>query len=258
MSYSDNMSYSDDELRAAVRERYGGAARRGAACCDGGPCAERPGVAAGYDIDELQSVTAEADLGLGCGTPLAAAQVVSGEIVVDLGSGGGLDCLLAASLVGEQGSAIGVDMTPEMVDRARRAAERMEALNVSFRLGEIEALPVADRSADVVISNCVINLSPDKRAVLREAFRVLKPGGRLAVADILASRAPRAQERADLELYAACVSGAEEAETMRELLSSVGFEEVMIESRPSPACAGDGASPVPVYSATLGARKPTR
>jgi ubiquinone/menaquinone biosynthesis C-methylase UbiE len=152
-------------------------------------------------------------------------------VVVDLGSGGGFDCFLAARQVGETGKVIGVDMTPEMISRAREKAEKAEAKNVEFRLGEIEHLPVADQSADVILSNCVINLSPDTAAVYEEAFRVLKPGGRLAIADVVATVELPEQVRNDLQAYTSCLAGATEINALESLLAQVGFRDICVRPR---------------------------
>jgi ubiquinone/menaquinone biosynthesis C-methylase UbiE len=168
-------------------------------------------------------------MGLGCGNPLALASLKPGEIVVDLGSGGGFDCFVAVKAVGRSGKIIGVDMTPDMVDKARNNADKIGADNVEFRLGEIEHLPVADNTADIVLSNCVINLSPDKQHVYQEAFRVLKPGGRLAISDVLATAELPDSIRKDLALVGACVGGAATIDTTRELLEKAGFEDIRIE-----------------------------
>jgi SAM-dependent methyltransferase len=167
-------------------------------------------------------------MGLGCGTPLAFAGLRQGETVLDLGSGGGLDSFLAAKQVGPGGKVIGVDMTPEMVAKARGNAQKVAAANVEFRLGEIERLPVADRTVDVVISNCVINLSLDRTQVLRDAFRVLRPGGRLAISDIVASGPLPDELRADVHAHAACVAGAPPIEELRAIIVAAGFVDVEI------------------------------
>jgi arsenite methyltransferase len=213
--------------RTEVRRRYAQAAKGG--CCGGGTEAGRSSQL-GYSGQELGSIPAEADLGLGCGNPTALAELKSGETVVDLGSGGGIDCFLAARRVGGEGRVIGVDMTPEMIERARRAARAAGASNVEFRLGEIEHLPVADRSADVVISNCVINLSPDKRQTFREAFRILKDGGRLQVSDIVLLEELPSRLRQSMELYAGCVAGAMSKDEYLRAIEEAGFKNVQVVS----------------------------
>jgi len=185
----------------------------------------------GYSGDEIQSVDGEANLGLGCGNPQAIASLGSGETVLDLGSGAGFDCFLAAREVGESGQVIGVDMTPEMVEKARENARANDATNVDFRLGEIEHLPVAGGTVDVIISNCVINLSPDKPQMFREACRVLRPGGRLAVSDVVLTAEPPADLRADPDSVAACVAGASTVERLEAMLEDAGFEDVAVEPR---------------------------
>ena len=170
-------------------------------------------------------------MGLGCGNPQAIAALKPGETVLDLGSGGGFDCFLAARQVGETGRVIGVDMTPEMVRKARANGKKGGFSNVEFRLGEIEHLPVADRSADVIISNCVINLSPDKAAVFQDAFRILKPGGRLAVADIVATASLPDDIRNDLALRAGCVGGAASMDEIETFLREAGFREIRIQPK---------------------------
>ena len=166
---------------------------------------------------------------LGCGNPGAIASLRPGEVVLDLGSGGGLDCLLAARQVGEKGQVIGVDMTPDMLSRARQNAAKGGYANVEFRLGEIEHLPVADNTVDVVMSNCVINLSPDKRAVFGEAYRVLRPGGRLAIADIVATAPLQKEDRQDMALWGACISGAAFVGDLKTMLQELGFEKISIQ-----------------------------
>lgn len=248
-----------ERIREAVRDRYAGVAegrtfgdesekKVTAGCCgsseakrsdagSGCGCGQGGGAEGlfsliGYSAGELAKVPDGANMGLGCGNPVALASLKAGETVVDLGSGGGFDCFLAAGRVGEQGRVIGVDMTPEMVSKARRNAVKADAANVEFRLGEIEHLPVVDGCADIIISNCVINLSVDKAQVFREAFRVLKPGGRLAVSDILATQPLPPEIRKDLELVSACVGGAATVEETRTMLESVGFGEIRIEENP--------------------------
>jgi arsenite methyltransferase len=182
----------------------------------------------GYSQADLELVPQGADMGLGCGNPKAIAALQPGEVVVDLGAGGGFDCFLAAREVGERGRVIGVDMTPQMLSKARRNAERGGYRNVEFRLGEIEYLPIADASADVIISNCVINLSPDKGQVFREAFRVLRPGGRLAISDVVATVELPEEMRNDPQLVAGCMGNASRIEALEGLLHAAGFTAIRI------------------------------
>jgi len=185
----------------------------------------------GYTSEELASSPEGADLGLGCGNPQAIAALRPGETVLDLGSGGGLDCFLAANQVGASGKVIGIDMTPQMVARARENALKGHFDNVEFRLGEIEHLPVADQSVDVILSNCVINLSTEKPRVFQEAFRVLKPGGRLAISDVVATAEIPAEIRQDPELFSACAAGAATVSELATLLEEVGFSEIRIQPK---------------------------
>ncbi len=241
-------------IRQAVRERYGkianartdvsgisssapccgesaaaGAKNSAASCCGGSDVtSEQMSALMGYSRQDLASAPQGANMGLGCGNPVALASLQTGETVVDLGSGGGFDCFLAAKQVGDAGKVIGVDMTPDMLSKARANAEKIQAKNVEFRLGEIEHLPVADNSADIIMSNCVINLSPDKLSVYRDAYRILKPGGRLAISDIVAL-GPLPQEiQQNLALVSACVGGAATIDDTREMLAQVGFESIKI------------------------------
>jgi SAM-dependent methyltransferase len=209
-----------------VQETYGRIAREGGKCCAGGCCASEK---LGYSEADLASVPDGADMGLGCGNPQAIAALKEGECVLDLGSGGGFDSFLAARQVGAHGRVIGVDMTPEMVSKARANTGRTNATNVEFRLGEIEHLPVADESIDVILSNCVINLAPDKRAVFREAFRVLKQGGRLAIADVVATAPIPDALLADLQAFTGCIAGAAHVDELRAILREVGFTEIRIQ-----------------------------
>jgi len=220
----------DDQVRSQVRTAYANVAR-GADGCSVGCCGTKGSgsLAMGYTEADLASVPEGADLGLGCGNPQAIAALRPGETVLDLGSGAGIDCFLAASRVGRTGHVIGVDMTPEMVSKARDNARRVSATNVDFRLGEIEHLPVPDQSVDVIISNCVINLSADKRRVLREAFRVLKPGGRFAVSDVVIRGEVPDPVRKSMELWVGCVAGALEENEFEGLLREVGFIETSLE-----------------------------
>ncbi len=182
----------------------------------------------GYSEEDLANVPSGADMGLGCGNPKAIAALQPGETVVDLGSGGGFDAFLAAHEVGEQGKVIGVDMTPEMISKARNNAAKGNYHNVEFRLGEIEHLPVADNTADTVISNCVINLSPHKQQVFNDAYRVLKPGGRLAISDVVSSVELPEHIKEDSQLYSACVSGASTIDEIYQLMQNAGFRDIRI------------------------------
>ena len=238
-----------EKVRQAVRENYGNIAKSvsmvsgiGAApsCCGTSESATQANTQAsccgdtevtqdqlnalmGYTRQDLASVPEGANMGLGCGNPVALASLEPGETVVDLGAGGGFDCFLAAKQVGESGKVIGVDMTPDMLTTARMNAEKMGAKNVEFRLGEIEHLPVADNSVDIIMSNCVINLSPDKLSVYRDAFRVLKPGGRLAIADIVATAPLPEKVQKDMALVSACIGGAATIDDTKEMLREAGF-----------------------------------
>ena len=228
----------DNDVRTEVSRRYAETARlpvrAGSGCgcgCGCGPQAGTESQQLGYDPKDLSSLPPEADMGLGCGNPTAIAGLRPGETVVDLGSGGGIDCFLAAGKVGPAGKVIGVDMTREMIDRARKAAGKSGHANVEFRLGEIENLPIRDEEADVIISNCVINLSPDKGRVFREAWRTLKPGGRLMVSDIVLSGDLPEMARASMALWAGCVSGAILEKDYLRLVAEAGFTEVSVASR---------------------------
>jgi arsenite methyltransferase len=229
---------TNNDIRDEVRDHYGEVARRGGSCCGPECCAsEAPGpttaatdtaLRLGYRADEVASAPEGANLGLGCGNPQAVAALQSGETVIDLGSGAGFDCFLAGRQVGPTGTVIGVDMTPDMIARARENAAKAGVANVEFRLGEIEHLPVPDQMADAIISNCVINLSPDKAAVFREAFRALRPGGRLAISDVIALRPVPEEIRRDLSLYTGCVAGASTVEETERLLRESGFVDIHV------------------------------
>ena len=244
-----------EEIRKAVQESYGKVAKAGgtgsefatqssccgltqiapqpyeSSCCGPqGVSIERLSQTLGYTKEDLDSVPDGANMGLGCGNPVAVSSLKPGETVVDLGCGGGFDCFLAARVVGPMGRVIGVDMTPDMVQKARENARNSGVANVEFRLGDIEHLPVADNTADVIMSNCVINLSPDKLDVYREAYRVLKPGGRLAISDILAT-APLPDEISnDLDLVCACLGGAATINDTEHMLRQTGFQDIRIKT----------------------------
>ncbi|MFW6113343.1 MAG: arsenite methyltransferase [Actinomycetota bacterium] len=230
----------EDEIREEVRERYAGIASGDTGCCGSGQPAScgcesstTPSASElrGYTRDELDGVPGDADMGLGCGNPQIMAGLRPGEVVLDLGCGGGLDCFLAADKVGDEGMVIGIDMTPEMLARARSNAEGGGYGNVKFRLGEIEHLPVPDGSVDVIISNCVINLSLDKPAVYREAYRVLKPGGRLAISDMVALKPLPPEMLEDADLLCKCVAGALPMEELEGILADAGFAGIKIDTR---------------------------
>lgn len=257
-----NKTHDPETLRAAVRQRYGAIASgeqplvapaAGSSCCSSAPTpavssccgttaapapastsccgAEAQGRRLGYSDAELAAVPEGANLGLGCGNPLAIASLKPGQTVLDLGAGAGFDAFLAARAVGPSGHVIGVDMTAEMVAKARANAKKGGYAHVEFRLGEIEALPVADASVDVIISNCVINLCPDKRPVYREAFRVLKPGGRIAVSDVVAREVLPDDVKRDLALQTGCLAGATLHTELRTILSEAGFTDIVIRPK---------------------------
>jgi len=228
----------DEEIRGAVRNRYGEIAKGNASrCCGGGSCetdlstSATDGLQLGYSLEDLKSLPDGADMGLGCGNPQAIASLKPGETVVDLGSGGGIDCFLAARQVGPAGRVIGVDMTPDMVSKARHNAEKAGFPQVEFRLGEIEHLPVADNSADVIISNCVVNLSTDKPQVLRDSFRALKPGGRVAISDIVATAELPSEIKKDMAVYTGCMAGASLIKDLEAMLKAAGFTNIRIEPK---------------------------
>lgn len=232
-----------DEIRQHVRQSYaevaeasdnGDCCGQQAGCCGisaDGAINRLVSTRLGYDLADLNAVPDGADMGLGCGNPQAIASIKPGETVLDLGSGGGFDCFLAATETGNSGRVIGVDMTPTMISKARANADKGGYHNVEFRLGEIEHLPVADASVDVIISNCVINLSPDKQRVFNEAYRVLKPGGRIAISDVVASAALPDAIRNDLQLYAGCMAGSSPIDELEQLLVNSGFAAISIAPR---------------------------
>ncbi len=228
------MTKEADEIRKSVRKGYARIAKQESSCCGpacscgGADLQESVSKAIGYTDEELKAVPAGANLGLGCGNPVALASLKQGEVVLDLGSGAGFDCFLAANQVGKNGRVIGIDMTPEMVEKARENARKDNYRNVEFRLGEIENLPAADNSVDIVISNCVINLAPDKRRVFQEAFRVLKPGGRLMVSDITLTRQLPDAIKDSIEAYVGCISGAMMRQEYLDAIKSAGFKDVKV------------------------------
>ncbi len=227
-----------DQVREIVQKSYADVATKGTSCCGGGEPCDTHGMPVqimtdrlGYTQEDLQNVPEGSNMGLGCGNPQAIAALQPGEVVLDLGCGGGFDCFLAAKRVGDRGQVIGVDMTPEMVRTARENAAKGNYRNVDFRLGEIEHLPVADGTVDVILSNCVINLSPDKAAVYREALRVLKPGGRLAISDVVATAEIPEEVKNDEQLLCGCVAGAEHIDRLTALLAECGFTDVKVEPK---------------------------
>ena len=234
------MPEDDEKVREHIRERYGSVAKGDIpiVCCNGGCGCD--GTATdisevskklGYSEKDLLDAPLESNMGLGCGNPLAIASLKEGETVLDLGSGGGFDCFLARKQVGASGFVIGVDMTPDMVALARKNAEKVGLTNVEFRLGEIEHLPVADNSVDVIISNCVINLSRNKAQVFREAFRVLRPGGRLSVSDVVATADIPENIRQNMEMISGCMGGAEKAVVLDTMLLDAGFTKIKMEPK---------------------------
>ncbi len=257
-------------IRDRERERYAGIATAGGGCCGSGStcCAPdalgQPDASArlGYSHTDLTAVPAGANMGLGCGNPQAIAALLPGETVLDLGSGGGFDCFLAARQVGDTGRVIGVDMTPEMIGKARANADKGGYANVEFRLGEIEHLPVADGSIDAILSNCVINLSPDKPQVYRDAFRVLRPGGRLAISDVVALGGLPEHVKGNLDAHCGCIAGAIPATQIEALLHEIGFAEITVEVKQESRAfirdwfPGSGLEEY-VRSAEIRARKPT-
>lgn len=226
-----------EEVKDFIRKNYSRVALQGSAggCCSGGCSCNGPQVnikeaafKIGYAESDFKDIPAQANMGLGCGNPIAIAALKAGEVVLDLGSGGGFDCFLARKQVGESGFVIGVDMTPEMIKLARQNAEKSGYKNVEFRLGEIEHIPAADGSVDVIISNCVINLSLDKQQVFNEAYRVLKPGGRISISDVVATAAVPESIKNDLASMAGCIAGAEYVENIRTMLQNAGFENIRL------------------------------
>jgi ubiquinone/menaquinone biosynthesis C-methylase UbiE len=230
----------NDEIRSAVRENYGKVAASAKSSCGCSPsCCGTPNdvtatdisLGLGYSSEDVTAVPEGANMGLGCGNPQAIASLQSGEVVLDLGSGGGFDCFLAARAVGDKGLVIGVDMTAEMITKSRRNAEQAGFGNVDFRLGELENLPIADGIVDVIISNCVINLSPEKERVFSEAFRVLKPGGRLAISDVVATAELPDDLKNDMAFHTGCIAGASSIQALESMLHRTGFENIQIRPK---------------------------
>lgn len=245
--------HGENEIKDAVRARYAGHVTNATGCCSpktqgigaatgccspstqelgstscGGPTAASAAERLGYSADDLAAIPEGADLGLGCGNPLALLGLSEGETVVDLGSGAGIDCFIAARRVGQSGRVIGVDMTPEMISRARANAEAADITNVEFRLGEIEHLPIGDGEADAVISNCVVNLVPNKRQVFAEVARVLKPGGRISLSDIVTLEPMPVKIRDSVDAYVSCLSGAVLRDEYLALIGEAGFTDVEV------------------------------
>jgi arsenite methyltransferase len=228
-----------EDIRKYVRDRYADIAKQGGSCCGPSACcgnaepAEEASSRIGYSAEEMDAVPQGSNLGLGCGNPTGLASLKAGETVLDLGSGAGFDCFLAAREVGEKGRVIGVDMTPEMVEKARENARKGGYNNVEFRLGEIENLPVRDGAVDIVLSNCVINLSTEKERVFAEAYRVLKPGGKAAISDIVLRGDLPEDIAGSLSAYAGCIAGAIRKEEYLRLMEAAGFRDVQVvrESR---------------------------
>lgn len=227
-----------EEIREHIRKNYADVASKGSGGC-GCSCScgdtsfdiNSASLNIGYSESDIADVPEKANMGLGCGNPIAIAGMKKGEIVLDLGSGGGFDCFLARNQVGETGHVIGVDMTPEMIKLARENAQKSAYTNIEFRLGEIEHLPVSDNSVDVIISNCVINLSLDKEQVFKESYRVLKPGGRLSISDVVATAQLPENIKHDLGLIASCIGGAEYVEDIRTMLQNVGFKNIKLTAK---------------------------
>lgn len=246
-----------DQIHEVVRQRYGQIAEtQGSSCC-GDDCCGGTEVKL-YDDALLADLPAEVTgLSLGCGDPVTIAGLQPGETVLDLGSGGGIDCFMAMKQVGPTGHVIGVDMTPQMLEKANAAKARLGAVNVEFRYGQIEALPVEDNSVDVIMSNCVINLTPDKAPVFREAFRVLKPGGRVSISDIVTEGDFSAELRADAEKWAECVTGAIDVEAYTGLMREAGFVDIQVVNKSDASDIITAQDGMPhIFSARITGHKP--
>jgi arsenite methyltransferase len=253
------VSQSNVQIHDVVKERYGSIATSGGSCCgDSSCCGDDASSASLYEGTTLEGLPSEVvNLSLGCGDPVTIAGLQPGERVLDLGSGGGIDCFLAARQVGETGYIIGVDMTPAMLEKANANKARMGVQNVEFRQGFIEALPVEDNSIDVVMSNCVINLSPDKPAVFREAFRALKPGGRISVSDIVTEGDFSDELRADSDKWAECVTGAIDVEIYTGMIREAGFTDIQVVDKANAEAIVERKDGMPrIFSARVMARKP--
>ncbi len=227
-----------EKKREAIRENYSSVAKGSSSgCCGGSSCCSSSAdpkeisKLLGYSEDDLDMIPSGSNMGLGCGNPIEIARIQKGETVLDLGSGGGFDCFLASRFTGSEGHVIGVDMTPDMVSLARRCADEEGYENVEFRLGEIEHLPVADSSVDVIISNCVLNLSLDKAQVFKDAYRVLRPGGRLAISDVAATCELPEEIKNDLSMISACIGGAIHYKELGKLIRKAGFDEVRLRAK---------------------------
>jgi SAM-dependent methyltransferase len=267
MNQNNTTPGSPHAIRDSVRNRYAtvptgnGCCLPASGCCGSTASPAATAQALGYGAGDTTAAPEGSNLGLGCGNPLAIQSLQPGESVLDLGSGAGFDAFLAARAVGSRGRVIGVDMTPEMLHTARANAAQGRHENVEFRLGEIEHLPVANASVDVILSNCVINLSPEKQQVFREAFRVLRPGGRLALSDIVALQPLPPEVRQDLDLHVGCVAGAATIDDLQSMLAAAGFEQIAIRPKHELQQTVDGWFPDRgvaglVASATITARKP--
>ena len=226
-----------NEIKKIVKEGYAKIAAQNVSCCSTNSCCESTNQAkdiskaVGYGEEEISAVPEGANLGLGCGNPVAIATLKEGETVLDLGAGAGFDAFLAAAKVGKSGKVIGIDMTPEMVERAKENARKGNCVNVEFKLGDIENLPVEDNFVDVVISNCVINLSPDKQSVFKEAFRVLKPGGRLMISDLVLVKDLPAEIKGSVEAYIGCIAGAVKKEDYLKYIKEAGFQDIKVKGQ---------------------------
>ena len=252
------MTESNVQIHDVVKERYGSIATSGGSCCGDSGCCGDTGSARLYNDTTLEGLPDDVvNLSLGCGDPVSIASLHEGETVLDLGSGGGIDCFLAARQVGETGYVIGVDMTPAMLEKANANKLKMGVHNVEFRRGFIEALPVQDDSIDVVMSNCVINLSPDKPAVFRESFRVLKPGGRISVSDIVTEGEFSEELRADAAKWAECVTGAIDVDLYTGMMQEAGFANIQVVDKANADAIVERKDGMPrIYSARITAHKP--